>query len=101
MPLFYFDVYDGVSGLDRVGKHCLDQEAAGQEAARQAEGLLAQEGDWFRTGQEWQIGVIDSKGAVIFHVSFGASADAADSVDTPEASYPPRWKEQPSSFMSA
>ena len=79
MPLFYFDVYDGVSGPDRVGKDCRDREAAAQEAARRAEALLASEGDWFRTGQEWQIGVVDSAGVVVANLSFSSVMDVRPS----------------------
>ncbi len=80
MPLFYFDIHDGMSGLDRVGKICSDREAARQEARRQAELLLASEGDWFRTGQEWQIGVTDSGGSALFNLGFGSSTDDAKAI---------------------
>lgn len=77
MPLFYFDVYDGLSGLDRVGKDCLDHDAARHEAWCRAERLLADQEDWFRTGQNWQIGIFDNEGASIFILYFRPSADTA------------------------
>ena len=74
MPRFYFDVHDGVSGLDSSGAECCDRRDACSEAIRRAERLLAEEPDWFRTCQAWQIEVSESSGKSFLKVTFKAIA---------------------------
>ena len=76
MSLFYFDVYDGLSAPDRVGRLCRDREAAFEEARGRADRLLAEQGEWFRTGQHWQIGIIDAAGSLVLILEFGCPAEA-------------------------
>ncbi len=85
MPLFYFDLYDGFSGPDRLGKNCSDREVACHEARRRAERLLAEQGDWFRSGQTWQIGVFDAAGSSVSILLFGCPAPARATLASPEA----------------
>ena len=66
---YFFDLHDGVSGLDREGFMCRDRQVATYEASRHFKAMVNLDPDWFATGQTWQMDVVDDSGQVTFTLS--------------------------------
>jgi hypothetical protein len=62
MPLFYFDIEDGVSRGDDTGTELPDLEAVKREAIRTAAGLLNETKVDFWNGDRWTMRVRDEAG---------------------------------------
>ena len=91
MAKFFFDIYDGVSGLDGSGVECRDKEEACREALRRVERLLTEQADWFCTGQEWQVGVSDPWGKALLSITFKATGGCAIMVSMQAGLLVGRW----------
>lgn len=70
MPLFHFNVCDGVCLPDRDGSDLPDWQAARLEAIRRAGQVLKSEAERIVLGEDWRIEVTDHTGLVLFHMSF-------------------------------
>jgi hypothetical protein len=49
LPLFHFNVCDGVTDIDREGTELPDVEAAWREARFLASGIIKEESEWEKT----------------------------------------------------
>jgi hypothetical protein len=70
MPLFHFNVCDGVCLPDREGSEWPDWQAARLEAIRRAGEVLKREAERIALGEDWRIEVTDHTGLILFHMSF-------------------------------
>lgn len=68
MPIYHFNVHDGVECPDRVGSELPDLAAARAEAVRRISDILNQSADSFWSGTPWNINVSDAKGLTLFTI---------------------------------
>ena len=68
MPIYHFNVHDGVECLDRVGSDLPDLAAARTEAVRRITGILDEGAADFWRGTPWNINVSDAKGLTLFTI---------------------------------
>jgi hypothetical protein len=68
MPIYHFNVRDGVDYPDRVGSDLPDLAAARAEAVRRISDILNQGAADFWSGAPWNINVSDSKGLTLFTI---------------------------------
>ncbi|GJD88151.1 hypothetical protein BHAOGJBA_1664 [Methylobacterium hispanicum] len=70
MPRYHFNVYDGVTLLDKKGVELPDTKFARREAVRYA-GVLLEEGARLESlGPEWRMEVTDTTGLILFRLDF-------------------------------
>lgn len=72
MPLFHFNVLDGVSDIDTEGTVLPDVDAAWREARILAGDLIKDAREWDRLGEEWRIEVTDHAGTILFRIDVAA-----------------------------
>ena len=68
MPLFHFNVYDGISTHDREGTTLVDVHEARREALRRASGLLDEEVIRGRLGEDWRMEITNEEGRMLFRL---------------------------------
>ncbi|WHQ70516.1 DUF6894 family protein [Methylorubrum extorquens] len=70
MPRYHFNIYDGVTFLDKKGVELPDVMFARREAIRYA-GVLLEEGARLESlGQEWRMEVADGANLILFRLDF-------------------------------
>ena len=72
MPLFHFNVLDGVTDLDTEGTELLNVDAAWREARMLAGDIIKDDGEWAKLGEEWRIEVTDHAGLILFRIDVAA-----------------------------
>lgn len=77
MPRFHFNIYDGVTALDREGIALPDLDAARVEAIRFAGESLRDDAHRLRLGEDWHMDVTDETGLILFRLDFNVFASAA------------------------
>ena len=82
MPVFHFNVFDGVTIIDKEGSELPDMTFARREAIRYSGALLEEGfdkgGDF---GKEWRMEVTDGAGLILFRLDFHVS-DAPAAIRT-------------------
>ena len=68
MPIYHFNVQDGVECLDRVGSDLPDLAAARTEAVRRITDILNRGAPDFWSGTPWNMNVSDAKGLTLFTI---------------------------------
>lgn len=77
MPRYHFNVYDGVTLLDKKGVELPDTQFARREAIRYA-GVLLEEGARLESlGEEWRMEITDETGLILFRLDFFVTPSAA------------------------
>ena len=80
MPRYRFNVHDRFGGAeDEEGLHLADREAARRHAIAGARSLIAEDVLHGRLDLHGRIDVVDSRGRLLFSVSFGEAAGGAGS----------------------
>ncbi len=74
MPLFFFDIRDGVFIPDDNGTDLPDTEAARLQGAALCAKLLGEKQAEFWQGDPWEVVVRDDHGLVMFTIAFKATA---------------------------
>lgn len=77
MPIFHFNVHDGVSLPDQDGENLPDLAAARAVALDLACDLFREMGPEFWHGKEWKMDVTDGQGVILFSLTFFASQGVA------------------------
>lgn len=73
MPVYHFNVHDGVR-IDDLDGHSLENLAAAKREAINLSGHAIRElGEIFWHGEEWQMEVTDADGLVLFTLTFFAN----------------------------
>ncbi|HEY8565732.1 MAG TPA: hypothetical protein VIL65_09545 [Beijerinckiaceae bacterium] len=72
MPLYFFHVIDGAFLVDDTGTHCATMEEVRRQAIRTAGEILADMGEKFTFGTEWQMHVTDHLKQTVFRLRFSA-----------------------------
>lgn len=70
MPRYHFNVYDGVTLLDKKGVELPDHNFARREAIRYSGVLLEEGGERDDLGAEWRMEVTDDTGLILFRLDF-------------------------------
>ena len=77
MPRYHFNVYDGVTLLDKKGVELPDTMFARREAIRYA-GVLLEEGARLESlGSAWRMEVTGETGVILFRLDFFVTPSAA------------------------
>lgn len=77
MSRYHFNVYDGVTLLDKKGVELPDVMFARREAIRYA-GVLLEEGARLESlGREWRMEVTDGTGLILFRLDFFVTPSSA------------------------
>ena len=79
MPRFHFNVYDGVSFVDREGQELAGWDEARLEAIRQSGDIIKNEAKRIALGEDWRMEITDERGLVLFRLDFTIVASAATS----------------------
>lgn len=77
MPIFHFNVHDGISIPDQDGHELPDLDAARREAIDLSGQLIREMGAAFWTGEEWRMDVTDHNGMILFSLAFFATVAPA------------------------
>ena len=77
MPRFHFNVYDGVSDIDKEGVELPDWEAARAQAVRVAGQIIKDGAKRIALGEDWRLEVTDYKGLILFRMDFSILASPA------------------------
>lgn len=77
MPHYHFNVYDGVSEIDRVGTELGDHNEARIEAMRLAGEILENTAHRLALGEDWRMEVTDSSGLILFRLDFTVMESSA------------------------
>ena len=86
MPRYHFNVYDGVTLLDKKGVELPDTQFARREAIRYA-GVLLEEGARLESlGAEWRMEITDDTGLILFRLDFFVTPSSAITSLKPENS---------------
>ena len=72
MPLFHFNVLDGVTDIDKEGTDLPDVDAAWREARVLASEMIKSDREWEKLGDDWRIEVTDHAGIILFRIDIGA-----------------------------
>ena len=72
MPLFHFNVFDGVVDLDKEGTELPNVDAAWREARLLASDIIKSDSEWNKLGDDWRIEVTDDAGVILFRIDVGA-----------------------------
>lgn len=72
MPLFFFDMHDGL-GVDPEGVELKDINEARSEAIREASGILRDDASDMLSGDVWTMTVSDMVGATVCRLRFSVS----------------------------
>ena len=72
VPLFHFNVLDGVADMDREGTELPDVDTAWREARFLASEMVKSDGEWKKLGDEWRIEVTDHSGMILFRIDVAA-----------------------------
>ncbi len=75
MPRFHFDVYDGVCTHDRDGIVLADLSEARRHALSRAGGILDEEEQRGRLGEDCGMEVTDENGRLLFRLDFVVERD--------------------------
>ena len=70
MPRYHFNVYDGVTLLDKKGVELPNATFARREAIRYSGVLLEEGADKDDLGAEWRMEVTDETGLILFRLDF-------------------------------
>ena len=70
MPRYHFNVYDGVTLLDKKGVELPDSQFARREAIRYAGALLEEGARLESLGEEWRMEITDGTGLILFRLDF-------------------------------
>jgi len=73
MPIYHFNVHDGVSMPDPEGHELPDLDAAKREAISLSGNLIRDMGEEFWQGDEWKLEVTDDLGLILFSLVFFAT----------------------------
>ena len=79
MPRFHFNVYNGVSFVDREGQELAGWDEARIEAIRQSGDIIKGEAKRIALGEDWRMEITDERGLVLFRLDFIVVASAATS----------------------
>ena len=77
MPRYHFNVYDGVTAIDKEGTQHANVAEARIEAMRFAARHLHEEAENGVLGEEWRVEVTDGRGMILFRIDVMMSASAA------------------------
>lgn len=77
MPRYHFNVYDGVTLLDKKGVELPDTNFARREAIRYSGALLEESAEQDNLGAEWRMEVTDATGLILFRLDFFVTPSAA------------------------
>lgn len=77
MPRYHFNVYDGVTMLDKKGVELPDTTFARREAIRYAGALLEEGARVDSLGPEWRMEVTDETALILFRLDFFVTPSAA------------------------
>jgi hypothetical protein len=77
VPRYHFNVYDGVTLLDKKGVELPDINFARREAIRYSGTLLEDGGNKDNLGAEWRMEVTDDTGLILFRLDFFVTPSAA------------------------
>lgn len=77
MPRFFFNIYDGISLIDKVGTELADWHEAQAEAVRVAGAVIANSAKRLKLGEDWMMDVTNEAGLVIFQLDFHIAGSAA------------------------
>lgn len=70
MPRYHFNVYDGVTLLDKKGVELPNSNFARREAIRYSGALLEDGAEQDNLGAEWRMEVTDDTGLILFRLDF-------------------------------
>ncbi len=73
MPVYHFDVHDGVCLPEPTAHLLLDLATAKREAIGLSGHMIRELGDEFWKGNEWRLEVTDEHGLVLFALTFFAT----------------------------
>ncbi len=68
VPLYHFNVLDGVSDIDTEGTELPDTDTALREARSLASSIIKDAREWDNLGEEWRIEVTDHAGTILFRI---------------------------------
>ena len=77
MPRFHFNVYDGITDIDRIGTVLVDAGEARLEAVRLAGEIFKSNAKLIALGEDWRMEVTDGTGLILFRFDFSIMATAA------------------------
>ena len=77
MPRFHFNVFDGVTAIDREGTQLAGTEEARAEGLRLAGAILAEEAHKADFGKDWRLEITDGRGMILFRIDILLSESAA------------------------
>ena len=77
MPRFHFNVYDGVSEIDREGTQLPSVLDARAEGLRLAGALLIEEAAKAAIKKDWRLEVTDGRGMILFRIDILLSVSPA------------------------
>ena len=89
VPLFHFNVLDGVSDIDRVGTELADVNAACREARLLASEMLKSENESKKLDDEWRVEVTDHAGMILFRIDVAATRSPVIGAERPHLKWPP------------
>ena len=70
MPRYHFNIYDGITSIDREGTELPDIQAARREAIIFAGAVIEDTGKRLKLGEEWRMEVTDDDGLILFRLDF-------------------------------
>lgn len=77
MPIYHFNVHDGVSIPDPEGTELPDLQSARKAAVQLCGALLTEQAEAFWNEKEWSLDVCDHSGLILFKLTFFATDTAA------------------------
>ena len=77
MPRYHFNVYDGVTDIDRDGVELADWQQARLEAIRYTGEIFRDQPKRLALGEDWRMEVTDDTGLVLFRLDFSVMETAA------------------------
>ena len=77
MPLYHFNVYDGVARMDRRGTEFDDLSRVRSALIQVACDVLHGEAERMHLGEDWRVEATDAEGTVLFRIEIALSAPAA------------------------
>ncbi|WP_139239574.1 MULTISPECIES: hypothetical protein [unclassified Methylobacterium] len=73
MPRYFFNVYDGIASIDKIGTDFPSLKDAKHEAVRRAGQLLRDNTGSIANGEDWHLETVDKFGLVLFRLDILAT----------------------------
>ena len=73
MPRYHFNIYDGITSIDRDGTELPDVQSARREAMILAGAVIEDSAKISKLGEEWRMEVTDDTGLLLFRLDFMVS----------------------------